>query len=59
MNSKHLNNVTILVGRAMLAAIFLIAGFDKIAGYAGTQAYMESAGIPGMLLPAVEEPYAR
>jgi putative oxidoreductase len=42
-----------LAGRAMLAAIFIIAGLSKIGAYAGTQAYMESGGIPGMLLPAV------
>ena len=53
MNSKTVNNIATLAGRAMLATIFIIAGFSKIGAYAGTQAYMESAGIPGMLLPAV------
>ena len=53
MNPDITNNIAILAGRAMLAAIFIIAGFSKIGAYAGTQAYMESAGIPGMLLPAV------
>jgi putative oxidoreductase len=53
MNSNTLNNIATLLGRAMLAAIFIIAGVSKIGAYAGTQAYMESAGIPGMLLPAV------
>jgi putative oxidoreductase len=42
-----------LIGRILLAAIFLDSGIDKIGGYAGTQAYMESAGVPGALLPAV------
>jgi putative oxidoreductase len=42
-----------LIGRVLLAAIFLESGINKIAGYAGTQAYMESAGVPGALLPAV------
>lgn len=37
----------------MLATIFIVAGFSKIGAYAGTQAYMESAGLAGMLLPAV------
>lgn len=40
-------------GRALLAAIFLIAGLGKIGQYAGTAAYMESAGVPGVLLPLV------
>ncbi len=53
MNSKLLNNLSMLVGRAMLATIFIVAGFGKIGAYAGTQGYMESAGLPGMLLPAV------
>ena len=41
------------VGRFMLALIFIISGFGKIASYAGTQGYMESMGVPGMLLPLV------
>ena len=42
-----------LTGRAMLASIFIMAGISKISAYTGTQAYMESAGIPELLLPAV------
>jgi putative oxidoreductase len=42
-----------LAGRVLLAALFLIAGLQKIGGYAGTQAYMESMGVPGALLPLV------
>jgi putative oxidoreductase len=42
-----------LGGRVLLAAIFLISGLGKISGYAGTQGYMESMGVPGMLLPLV------
>lgn len=42
-----------LAGRLMLAAIFVISGIGKIGGYAGTQAYMESMGVPGVLLPLV------
>ncbi len=53
MNSNALKNATMLAGRAMLATIFILAGIDKIGAYAGTQAFMESAGIPGILLPAV------
>jgi putative oxidoreductase len=46
---KYLN----LIGRILLAHIFVLAGITKITGYAGTQAYMESMGIPGALLPLV------
>ena len=42
-----------LLGRFLIAAIFVAAGASKIGGYAGTQAYMASAGVPGFLLPLV------
>jgi putative oxidoreductase len=42
-----------LAGRILLAHIFLLAGFNKITGYSGTQGYMEAMGVPGMLLPLV------
>ncbi len=42
-----------LVGRILISILFLGAGLDKIGGYAGTQAYMESAGVPGISLPLV------
>ncbi|MCB1691144.1 MAG: DoxX family protein [Pseudomonadales bacterium] len=42
-----------LVSRVFLSALFLMGGLGKIAGYAGTQAYMDSMGVPGALLPLV------
>ena len=42
-----------LVGRVLMAQIFLLAGLNKITGYAGTQGYMEAMGVPGVLLPLV------
>ena len=42
-----------LIGRVLLAAMFLLAGIQKIGGYEGTQGYMEAMGVPGALLPAV------
>ena len=43
-----------VVGRILLAHIFILAGLNKMgAGYAGTQGYMEAMGVPGMLLPLV------
>jgi putative oxidoreductase len=43
-----------LAGRTLIAAIFLISGIGKIAGYSGTAAYMESMGVPGaLLLPTI------
>lgn len=42
-----------LVARILLAHIFILAGISKITGFDGTQGYMESVGVPGMLLPLV------
>jgi len=42
-----------LIARVLLSHIFILAGLSKITGYAGTQGYMESVGVPGMLLPLV------
>jgi putative oxidoreductase len=46
-------NLAAPAGRILLSLIFISAGWSKISGYAGTQAYMESAGVPGILLPLV------
>lgn len=42
-----------LAARILMAQIFIISGIGKITGYAGTQAYMAKAGVPGALLPLV------
>ena len=42
-----------LAARALLSQIFILAGIGKITGFAGTQAYMDSMGVPGALLPLV------
>ena len=42
-----------LLGRILIAGLFVVAGIGKIAAYAGTQGYMQSAGVPGGLLPLV------
>jgi putative oxidoreductase len=39
-----------LIGRLMLALIFILAGVGKITDPAGTIGYMQSAGLPGILL---------
>ena len=48
-----MKDITVLVGRILLALIFIGSGWGKIAGYAGTQQYMESMGVAGALLPLV------
>jgi putative oxidoreductase len=54
MNNSITVSATQLGGRLLMSAIFIMAGVNKLgAGYAGTQGYMESMGVPGMLLPVV------
>ena len=50
---NKLYDVSDLLGRILISVIFIMAGWSKIGGYAGTQGYMESMGVPGMLLPLV------
>ncbi len=50
---NFINNYGSLVGRVLISMIFLMAGINKISNYAGTQAYMDAMGVPGMLLPLV------
>ena len=42
-----------VAARLLVAQIFIISGFSKITGYAGTQQYMAAQGVPGLLLPLV------
>jgi putative oxidoreductase len=51
--NTNLQNFAALVGRILLALIFIISGFGKITGYAGTAGYMASKGMPmvDVLLP--------
>jgi putative oxidoreductase len=39
-------NPTVLLGRILIALIFVIAGFGKIGGFAGTVGYIASKGLP-------------
>ncbi|SHI04126.1 DoxX family protein [Ferrimonas marina] len=41
---------TDLLARALMAFIFIMAGYGKIGSFAGTQGWMESMGVPGILL---------
>jgi putative oxidoreductase len=50
MDSKKLQSFTLLAGRVLLAAIFILSGLGKLGAQEGTQAYMQAMGIPGALL---------
>ena len=48
-----MNTFAPLLGRLGLSLIFIVSGWGKLAGYAATQGYMASKGVPGELLPLV------
>jgi putative oxidoreductase len=50
---SKLQHAAELLGRIMLATIFLLSGIGKISGYAATAGYMDAMGAPGALLPLV------
>lgn len=45
MNS-NLQNTAALAGRILLGLLFVVSGFGKITGFAGTAAFMASKGMP-------------
>jgi putative oxidoreductase len=45
-----MNSFIHLAGRILLAIIFIMAGIGKIKDPAGTIGYMQSVGLPGLLL---------
>jgi len=48
---KKLEDIGFLAARILMPVLFIVAGWGKITGYAGTQQYMEAMGVPGFLLP--------
>ena len=49
-----MTNILDLLGRILISALFLLNGIFKISNYEGTIGWMESFGLPGMLLiPAI------
>ena len=48
-----LHDPALLIGRLMLAFIFIVEGGMKIAHYGAIVGYMEGYGVPGALLPLV------
>ena len=49
-----MTNILDLVARVFISLIFLLSGINKIGNYEGTVGWMESIGMPGILLiPAI------
>lgn len=42
-----------LLGRLLIAALFILEGVGKARDYAGAAAYMDAFGVPALLLPPV------
>lgn len=42
-----------LLGRVLIAGLFLLSGIGKITAYTATAGYMTSVGVPGVVLPLV------
>jgi putative oxidoreductase len=50
---RALEPLAALVGRLLLALLFLIDGWQIVSNYSGTQGYMAAFGVPSALLPLV------
>ncbi|HEY9068088.1 MAG TPA: DoxX family protein [Burkholderiaceae bacterium] len=46
MSTQTSNNGVALIGRILLALIFILSGVGKIGGFAGTAGYIASKGLP-------------
>lgn len=44
--NQSVQSFAALVGRLMIAAIFIISGFNKLGNFSGTAAFMSGAGLP-------------
>jgi len=52
MTNRH-QDLIALLGRVLLAMLFIVSGYSKISGYDGSMGYMASHGLPmvSILLP--------
>ena len=44
--NQSVQNFAALAGRLLIAAIFIISGFNKLGNFSGTAAFMSGAGLP-------------
>lgn len=50
---NNMNDAAAALGRVLLSVIFLLSGFQKLAGFGGTVGYMGSMGLPVPELAAI------
>jgi putative oxidoreductase len=46
-----MKDFALLLGRVLIAAIFLTSGYAKLKGYEGTEEYIKTLGVPGAVMP--------
>lgn len=51
VNQTNTDAILALIARALLAYIFIVAGWGKLTAYSATASYMESMGVPSAMLP--------
>lgn len=53
INQDRGSDTTLLLARALLSALFIISGIEKLFSYQATAAFMQASSVPGWLLPIV------
>lgn len=48
LNLEKHNDVVTLLGRIFMASLFILYGYFKLKGYAGTETYMAGKGLPSI-----------
>lgn len=51
--ADHTTAAAALLGRLLLASLFILEGWSKVTAYAPTVAYMQAFGVPALLAPPV------
>lgn len=51
--ADHTTAAAALLGRVLLASLFILEGWSKVTAYAPTVAYMQAFGVPALLAPPV------
>lgn len=49
-----LQQLFVALARVLLAMLFIVSGFSKTGGYAGTAAFMQAHGVPAAFIVLVE-----
>ena len=46
INLENYSDIAALIGRLFFSSMFLLFGYGKVTGYAGTVGYIDSLGLP-------------